>query len=147
MVRRRIFWKTCAGTILNNYIFLFPKGYRLITDDGYCTHSNGKVLHDCFKDDASDCATDCSGFNWCIGYFYRTLMNDHCSLIPSSRYFTTCPNGYYEHSDIHRAETADDLVVFPFSGWACYAKNQGIIKLILFDPYSYIYTRYSLHFN
>ena len=138
-----IFWKTCASKILNDYIFLLSKDYRLITDKGDCIHSNRKVLHHCYKFDVNfvDCAAACSGFNWCIGFSIYAGANDFCSLIPSRQYFCTCPGGYTEQFKHNPAETADDLVASysSFAGWSCHSKIPGIIHLILFDHYSYVY--------
>ena len=121
----------------------------MITDNGFCIHSNGNYLHLCYKYDGSDCAADCSGFSWCIGYFYDTTTNKYCGLIPSGLYFSTCPSGYTEEHNNNPAETSDDVAAYPRPGYSCYSKIPGIIKLILFDPCSYVYhnTRYSLHLN
>ena len=134
-----IFCKTSFVTILGYDIFLFSKGYRLIKDNSLCIHSNGKPLTSCYKHKAVDCAADCTGFNWCIGYEIQTTTNHLCHLIPSSLYINTCPNGFYEYNKNNLAVTSDDLVASPASTYACYAKIKGIMKLILFNHYSYFY--------
>ena len=125
---------------INQLYFLLSKDYRLITDKGICTDSNGKDLHYCkYKYDVS-CAAACSGYNWCIGYYYQTTTYLNCWLIPTSLYFRTCPGGYEEWNKNNPAETADDLEAEPgyHPGFSCYSKIPGIIRLILFDHHSYV---------
>ena len=110
-------------------------------DNALCRYSDGSFLHTCFKDIVSECAAHCSGFDWCIGYYYYpTTRNQFCYLIPSSLYVRSCPSGYENYGGAQLAKTPDDLHGDPgYDGYSCYVKIQGIIHLILFDHYSYVY--------
>ena len=123
--------KTCSITILNIKRRFF-KGYRLITNNGYCKHSNGSSLTQCYKRSVSSlsaCEADCTASSSCIGYDYGS---NNCFLVPTSQSFSMCPNGYNLNgigvSGYTMAKTSDDLVesILPEGGHSCYAKNAGI---------------------
>ena len=109
------------------------KGHRLISDQGYCKHSNGKYVVECLKSQArvlSACEADCTASDSCIGFFFG---GGYCILIPSaqscqSSYLCTCPNGFSFKggSSYSIVETTDDIVEYPLSDHWCYVKNEGI---------------------
>ena len=105
-----------------------------MTSNGTCRHSNGNPFSQCYKGSVyslSDCEADCTASNFCVGYFHG---KGFCVLLPSSQSYTTCPNGYTfsgVYDFLKMAETSDDLVAFSYSGYQCYAKNEGINNLYL----------------
>ena len=99
------------------------KGFKLITDNGICEHSNGKTLVKCnYGSHASsleECQSACESFDLCVG-FYLKENRKYCQLLPSSPP-SVCPNGNRPDSGA-AAQTSDELVERPSDGWACYGK-------------------------
>ena len=99
----------------------------MITDRGYCKHSNGQDLARCYKYDInsfSGCEAPCTSSNSCVGYYHRNGYTG-CYLLPSSQSFSICPDGFTFQQLGPMANTSDDLVEGVYSGFSCYAKNEG----------------------
>ena len=108
--------------IIIQYVFDFID-YTLITSNGFCVHNEtGNYPASCQKvvPSRNKCQVQCTNHDSCIAYSYG-FMSNNCWLVVSD---SRCPDLYTTMNGTI-ARSKDDLVVYPYSGYECYARNLG----------------------
>ena len=103
--------------------YFIVQEYALITNNGLCKHANGNYLSYCklfHMISIAECEAFCTNHTSCVAYHYSTSIG--CYLLPSDR---TCPSSFRNEEGSFTAETINDLMAHPASGFVCYAKIPG----------------------